>query len=85
MQTWNILATSKGVGYMPSFRKLITLVDSNGNTWPVIVFRKHDNQNPGSRICFAYTPSSLAQIQSSEQQMLVNNKELMKGVPCEKN
>lgn len=84
VQTWNILAISKGVGYTPSFKKLITTVHSDGSKWPVIIFRKHDNLNPGSRICFAYTPSSLAQIQSNEQQMLVNDKELIKGVSCEK-
>mgnify|MGYP001015545284 FL=1 len=90
IQTWNLLATSKDVGYSPVFNHLTFTTDSNGKQWPIILARKHNSTNPSNDICIAYQPDSQANTtniklatQPTRQLLLMKWKDVPQGVACE--
>ena len=87
IQSWNLLATSKDVGYSPVISNLAITTDTSNNPWPLILARKHNSINPSSNICIAYQPDSTSQIklstQSTRELQLMKWKEVPEGVSCE--
>ncbi|QQS21929.1 SGNH/GDSL hydrolase family protein [Candidatus Saccharibacteria bacterium] len=90
LQPWNLLATSKDVGYSPVFNKLTITTDSTGKPWPIILARKHNTTNPSSAICIAYQPDSQTNTtniklatQPTRQLQLMKWKDVPEGVGCE--
>ena len=90
IQPWNLLATSKDVGYSPVFNHLTITTDSLGKPWPIITARKHSTTNPSSGICIAYQPDSQANTtniklatQPIRQLQLMKRKDIPEGVGCE--
>jgi lysophospholipase L1-like esterase len=90
IQPWNLLATSRDVGYSPVFNHLTITTDSLGKPWPIITARKHSTTNPSSGICIAYQPDSQANTtniklatQPTRQLQLMKWKDIPEGVGCE--
>ena len=86
IQAWNLLATSKDVGYSPVVSKLAIVQDSMNIPIPYISAKKHTKDNPSSSICITYKPDTTTQIklatQSTRQLQLLKWKDIPGGVGC---
>ena len=79
IQSWNLIASTQTVQYIPDFNNLSIVQDANGIPSPIILTRKQNGQ------CVAYAPESTEVIKKTTQYTrdILKLNQMPQGVGCE--